>query len=126
VREVGRNGETANVYLSEDGTTFTFFGTLTVGTGLPPPGGNELSTFALNLDNFSIQTVKAIKIEGGANAPGQTVGFDLVNVTAANLQADQITNGATPEPASLIFWSIGTLAATALYRRRPRQLPARP
>jgi hypothetical protein len=74
---------------------------------------SEITLFAIELDN-SLQNVRWIRVTG-LDITGATAGFDLVNVSAAQLQP---LNGEAPEPASLVLWIFGGLATAFAYGRR--------
>lgn len=102
IREVGGNGEKADVFVSSDLTNFTFLG-LAVDNGV--------TAFDLASIGFAGR-VKAVKIVG-LDAAGGSPGFDVVNV-----QALPGSFQAAPEPAAWALMIMGFASAGAALRRR--------
>lgn len=77
IAEIGANGETADVYVSEetDNTGFVFLGTAI----------DNVST-SFDLASIGADNIRAIKIVG-LDAFGGSPGFDVVNVQATNFSA---------------------------------------
>jgi hypothetical protein len=83
IREVGPNGEKANVFVSTDGVSFTFLGVAQ---------DNVTTAFDLASIGF-MDPVGAIRIEGLDNFGGSP-GFDVVNV--------QVLQGSIGDPTPII------------------------
>jgi hypothetical protein len=103
IGEDGAAGETANVFVSSNGVTFTFLGVAT---------DNGVTSFDLGSIGFN-QPVKAVKIVGLDNFGGSP-GFDVAFV---QVLPGSIGPG-VPEPAAWALMILGFGASGAMLRRR--------
>ena len=99
ITEVANNGETASVFVSHNGVTFSFLGVAT---------GGLTSSFDLNSIGFSMP-VMAVKIQG-LDTLGGSPGFDVVNVRVLN------SGPPVPEPTTALLLSLG-LGALGMHQR---------
>lgn len=106
VSELGNASESADVFVSSDGSTFTFLGTAN--------NANGISGFDLSSINFG-DPVTAVKIEGKSNG-GTSPGFDLEFVQALNrIIVDPMPASA---PATLAITMIGVFGLVLTRRNK--------
>jgi len=109
VREIGGNGERADVFVSADLLDFVFLGTAI---------DNSTTAFDLASIGFTglVQGVKIVGLDNGGDSPG----FDVVNV---EVLPGSVGPAVIPEPSAFLTWSgllgLGLIGGWWRRKRRP-------
>lgn len=103
LNEIGAGGESADIYISADGVSFTFLGTALDSTAF------DLSTISFSLPIIAMKIV-------GLDAYGGSPGFDLMNVQISDGSIGPVS--AVPEPEMALMLGCAVPLISLLRRKK--------